>query len=101
AFGIAGQVRRAFQADIAVPTVTLLVDRAQYVGCSTDIGDRQVLVDCGNTVVSLRLELLQGIRIFVGLADRLLEDRRVRRDTLQSVPSDERMQLAILDEAAL
>ena len=100
-FGIVGQVGRAFQADIAVPALRLFVDRTQHVGGGTDIGDRQMLVDCGDAVVGLRLELLQRIRIFVGLADRLLEDRRVRGDALQPVALDERAQLALLDQAAL
>ena len=101
AFGIVGQVGRAFQADIAVSTLRLLIDRTQHVGRGTDIGDRQVLVDRGDAVVRLRLELFQRIRVFIGFADRLLEDRRIRGDALQPVALDERAQLAALDQAAL
>ncbi len=52
-------------------------------------------------MVPLRLELLQHICVFVALADRLLEDRGVRGETLQSVMRDEPAQLAGLDQAAL
>ena len=52
-------------------------------------------------MVGLRLELLQRVGVFVGLADRLLEDRRIRGDALQPVALDQRAQLALLDQAAL
>ena len=68
-FGIVGQIGRAFQADIAVAALRLVVDRAQHIGGGTNIGDRQMLVDLGNAVVGLRLELLQ----------RILRIRRSRR----------------------
>ena len=100
-FGVVGQVGRAFQADIAIPALRLVVDRAQHIGGAVDIGDRQMLVDCGDAVVGLGLELFQRIRVFVALADGLLEDRRVRGHALQSVAFDQRAQLALLDQAAL
>ena len=100
-FGIVGQIGRAFQADIAVPALRLFVDRTQHVGGGTDIGDRQMLVDRGDAVVGLRLKLFHRIRVFVALADRLLEDRGVRGDALQPVALDQRAQLAALDQAAL
>ena len=65
------------------------------------VGDSQMLVNCGDAVVGLRLELFQRIRVFVGLADRLLEDGGVRSDALQPVTLDERAQPALLDKAAL
>src|SRR6185437_16336915 len=91
----------ALQTDVAVPTVSLLVDRTQYIGRSTDVGDREMLVDRRDAVVRLRLELFQGFGIFFGLTNRLLEDRRIRGDALQSVALDELAQLAFLDQAAL
>ena len=53
--GIVGQIGRAFQADIAVPALRLLVDRTQQIGGGTDIGDRQMLVDRGDAVVGQSL----------------------------------------------
>ena len=100
-FGIVGQVGRAFQADIAVPALRLVVDRPQHVGGGADIGDRQMLVDRGDAVVGFGLELFQRVGVFVALADRLLEDRGVRGDALQPVALDQRAQLALLDQAAL
>ena len=100
-FGIVGQIGRAFQADIAVPALGLVVNRTQHIGGGADIGNRQVLVDCGDAVVGRGLELLQCIRVFVALADCLLEDRGVRGDALQSVALDQSAQLAVLDQAAL
>src|SRR6185312_11808263 len=79
----------------------LVVDGTQDIGCGTDVGDRQMLVDLGDAVVSLRLEPFQRVGIFIGLADRLLKDRRVRGDALQPVALDERAQLALRDQAAL
>jgi len=61
----------------------------QQVGGGTDIGDREVLVDRGDAVVGQSFELRQRIRVFVGLANRLLEDRRVRGDALQPVALDQ------------
>ena len=52
-------------------------------------------------MVGLRLELFQRASIFVALADRLLEDRRIRGNALQPVALDQRGQLALLDQAAL
>src|SRR5258706_352251 len=78
-----------------------VVNRAQLVGGGTDISDRQMLVDRGDAVVGLGLELLQRGRVFVGLTDRLLEDRWVGGHALQPVALDERAQLPLLDQAAL
>jgi len=101
AFAIVGQVGRAFQADITVLASRLVVDRTQHVGSATDIGDRQVLIDVGDTVIAQRLKLSQRLRVFVGLADCLLEDRRIRGYALQTVALDERAQFTFLDQAAL
>ena len=56
-FGIVGQIGRAFQADIAVAALRLVVNRTQHIGGGANIGNRQMLVDFGNAVVGLRLEL--------------------------------------------
>jgi hypothetical protein len=47
------QVWRAFEADIAAPTLRLVIDRTQHVGCRTDIGDSQILIDFGYAVAGL------------------------------------------------
>ena len=99
-FGIVGQIGRAFQADVAVPTLRLLVDRVQHVSGRTDIGNRQVLVDCRDAVVGYGLELFQCVRVFVRFANRFLEDRWVRGDALQPVALDQSAQLALLNQAA-
>ena len=64
-FGIVGQVGRAFQADIAVPALRLVVNRTQHIGGGANIGDRQMLVNFRNAVVGLRLELFQRVRVFL------------------------------------
>ena len=55
-FGIVGQIGRAFQADITVPALRLVVNRTQHIGGGANIGDRQMLVNRGDAVVGLRLE---------------------------------------------
>src|SRR6185437_8941509 len=100
-FGIVGQIGRALQTDIAVAALRLVVNRTQHIGGGTNIGNRQMLVDFGNAVVGLRLELLQRIGIFVAPANRLLEDRRVRGYSFQSVAFDQSTELAFFDQAAL
>ncbi len=49
--GVVGQIRGAFQTDIAVAPSRLIVDGAQHVGGGADVGDRQVLVNLGDAVV--------------------------------------------------
>ena len=71
--GIVGQIGRAFQTDITVSALRLLVNRTQHIGSGANIGNRQMLVDFGNAVVGLRLELFQRIGIFVALADCLFK----------------------------
>ena len=59
-FGIVGEIGRAFQADIAVAALRLVVNWTQHIGGGANIGNRQMLVNFGNAVVGLRLELLSA-----------------------------------------
>jgi hypothetical protein len=56
-FGVVGQIGRAFQADITVAALCLFVNRSQRFGSALDIGNCQMLVDCGDAVVGCGLEL--------------------------------------------
>jgi hypothetical protein len=52
-------------------------------------------------VIALRLELRNRVRILVGLADCLLEDRRVRGDPFQTVALNHVTQFTLGDQAPL
>ena len=60
ASGIVGQIRRAFEADIAVAPLRRLVDRPQHVGRGADVADRQMLVDRRDAVIALRPGTISG-----------------------------------------
>src|ERR1700710_3070654 len=55
------------------------------------VGDRAIAFFQGSS---------NGAVIFVGTADRLLEDRRIRRDAFDAVGIDQLFQVALGDEAA-
>ncbi len=101
AFGVVGEVGRAFQADIAVAALGLVEHRLQHIGRGLDVGDREVLVDLVDAVVARCLELLQGVGVFVAFGDRLLEDRRIGGHALQAVALDHGGELAARDQALL
>ena len=100
ALGIHRQIGRHFQTDKAVMPFELVVDRAQHVGGMLDVLDRKMLEQFGNRTVALFQRLADRGVIFVRTADRLLEDRRVRRDALDAVGIDQLFQVALGDEAA-
>src|SRR5262249_50187312 len=58
-----------------------------------------MLVDFGHAVVALCQEPPERRAVFVGLADRLLENRRVGGDALEPVTIDQGLQFAARDEA--
>src|ERR1700756_767435 len=80
--------------------VELVVDRTQHVGGVLDVLDRQPLEQIGHIAVAALQRLADRRVIFVGGADRLLEDRRVGGDALHAVGVDKLLQDALGDEAA-
>ena len=76
------------------------VCRAQHVGRLLDILDREMLENLADRAV-LRLQHAgDGSVVFVGTADGLLEDRRVRRHPAQAVVIGELLQAALGDKTA-
>src|SRR5450432_434872 len=65
-----------------------------------DVLDGEMLEQFGNRAIAHLQGLADGAVIFVRTADRLFEDRRVRRDALDAVGIDQRFQVALGDEAA-
>ena len=93
------QPRRDLERDVAVVAAGVVVDAAQHVGGELDVADREAAVDLarGQALVGR----LGHVLVVVGRAeDRLLEDRRVRRDAAQRVLLDHPGELAALDHAA-
>jgi hypothetical protein len=100
-FGVVGEIGRAFQAHIAVAALGLGVDGLQDVGRRLDVGDGQMLIDLRQTAVAFCQEGPDRVRIVAAVANRLLEDRGVRRQTLQPILFDHPLQFAALDQAPL
>ena len=75
-------------------------DRAQHVGGLLDVLDREMLEQFADRPVLHLQHAGDGRVVFVGMADGLLEDRRVRRHPAQAVVIDELLQAALGDEAA-
>ena len=98
--GAQGEIRRDFEADIAVGAVARLVDGAKHVRGRLDVGDGAALVEVDDPAVAAIHHCLQGAVILGRVADRLLEDRGVRGHPAQAVLIDEGLQPAIRDEAA-
>jgi hypothetical protein len=65
-----------------------------------DVLDGEMLEQIGNRAIALLQGVTDGAVIFVRTADRLFEDRRVRRDALDAVGIDQLFQVAPGDEAA-
>ena len=100
ALGILGEIGRDFDADIAVGAMGGFVCRAQHVGGLLDVLDRQMLENLADRSVLHLQHAGDGRVVFVGMADGLLEDRRVRRHPAQAVVIGELFQAAVGDKTA-
>ena len=100
ALGVHRQIGRDLEADEAVAAVQGVVNRAQHVGGILDVLDRERLEQVGHRPVALLQRLADRAVIFVRTADRLLENRRVRRHPFDAVGLDQRLEVALGDEAA-
>ena len=100
ALGVHRQIGRYLQADKAVVTVELVIDRPQHIGRVLDVLDRDLFEQLGHRAVALFQGAPDRAVIFVGTADRLLENRRIRGDALDAVGIDQLLQVALGDEAA-
>ena len=100
ALGIQGEIGRHLQADETVGSLEPVIDRAQHIRRMLDVLDREMLEQLGNRTIAALQRLADRTVIFVGTADRLLEDRRIRRDALDAVVIDQPFQVALDDEAA-
>ena len=98
--GVQRQIGRHFEADEAVMPFQFIVDRPQHVGRMLDILDREMLEQLGHRTVAPLQRLADRRVIFVRTADRLFENRRVRRDALDAIGVDQLFQVAFGDEAA-
>src|SRR4030088_3540129 len=100
AFGIQRQIGRHLEADETIVTLQLIIDRAQHIRRMLDVLDGELLEQLGHRAIARLQRLADGAVIFVRTADRLLEDRRVRRHALDAVAIDQLLQVAVGDEAA-
>ena len=100
ALGIHGEIGRHLQADEPVGSFEAVIDRAQHIRRKLDVLDGEKLEQLGDRAIAALECVPDGAIIFVGTADRLLEDRRIRRDALDAVVIDQLFQLALGDEAA-
>ncbi len=99
-FGIHRQIGRDLQADEAVVALQLIIDRAQHVRRVLDVLDRKLLEQLGHRAIAFFESMSDRTVIFVRTADRLFEDRRIRRDALDAVAVDQLLQVAFGYEAA-
>ena len=94
------QIGRDLEADEAVPSAGRIEHRAQHIGRLLDVAHGQVLVERYGIGFGRPREGDQIGIVIAGAADRLLEDRWVRRDALEPVALDQRRELALSDQAA-
>ena len=99
-FGVHRKIGRDLDADKTVGAACGIEGRAQHVGCFLDIFDRELFENLGGRSIVRLQHALDGVVVFVGMADGLLKNRRVRRDAAQAVVIDEFFQAAFGDEAA-
>ena len=98
--GIHRQIGRDLEADETVVAVQAVVNRAQHVGGVLDVLDGDRLEQVGDGAVARLQGVADRAVIFVRTADRLFEDRGVRRHALDAVGIDQRLEVALGDEAA-
>ena len=94
------EIGRNLDADKAVGAVRRVVRWAQHVGGVLDVLDRELLVDFADWPVVRLQHLRDGVVVFVGMSDRVLEDRGVRRDPTQAIVIDQLLEPALGNEAA-
>ena len=100
ALGVHRQIGRDLEADETVIAVQGVVNRTQNVCGVLDVLDRERLEKVGDRPVALLQRLADRAVIFVRAADRLLENRGVRRYAFDAVGLDQRLEVAFADEAA-
>ena len=98
--GVHRQIGRDLEADETVIAVQAVVNRAQHVGGVLDVLDGDRLEQVGDGAVARLQRLTDRAVILVRTADRLFEDRGVRRHALDAVGIDQRLEVALGDEAA-
>src|SRR6185312_6615301 len=78
--------------------IQAVVNRAKHVCGVLDVLDRERLEQVGDGAVALLQGLADRAVILVRTADRLFEDRGVRRHPLDAVGIDQRLEVALGDE---
>ncbi len=76
------------------------MDGSQHIRRKLDVLDGEKFEQLGDRAIAVLERLADRAIIFVGTADRLLEDRRIRRDPFDAVIIDQPFQVALDDEAA-
>ncbi len=92
------QIGRDLEADEAVAALRLLVDRVELVRSFLDVADRQILEERSRIEVARSFRRRDQRVVIIAVADRLLEDRRVRGDAAQPVLGDHPGQLSGLQQ---
>src|SRR5262249_26644371 len=83
---------------VPVGALGLVEDRAQDVGRVLDVANRELLVQLLRAGHALGAQPCELVRVVVRAGDRLLEDRRIRRDASKPIFRDEPLELARSDE---
>ncbi len=100
ALGIAGEIRRHFEADVSIAALGAVVDRTQHVGGILNVADGEHLVAAFGIEIGSRFQRIQQVCVVVTVRDRFFEDRGVRSDSAQPVFVDQALQVAAGDEVA-
>ena len=98
--GVEGEIGRYFEAHIAVGAVAGLVDRPEHIGRVLDVLNGEPLVEVDDAGIALAEHGLEAVIVLGGVADGLLEDRRVGGYAAQIVILDQGLEFALGDEAA-
>jgi len=77
ALRIHGEIGRYLQADETVGSLEAIMDGSQHIRRKLDVLDGEKFEQLGDRAIAVLERLREGAVIFVGTADRLLEDRRI------------------------
>ena len=94
------EIGRHFDADKTVGAPRGIEYRTQDVGCVANIFDRERFENLPRRMVMALQHALDRVVIFVGLANGVFKNRRIRCDAPQAVLIDQLCQSAIGNEAA-
>src|SRR5581483_4076579 len=94
AWRVVRQIRRDLQADVSIPPLSLVVNRAQHVSSILDVADGQQFIAGLRIQVSPRVQRSQKVRVVGTACNGFFEDRGIRGHAAQPIFFDKALQFA-------